>query len=81
MQWTELMPIARSPAPSVASGRGGKSAQPSSAPVIGSLDEDAQMMLFAVGNRGELPGEYSGRPNHALLDEEPESPYWATWGF
>ena len=71
------MPIARMIAPSAASGRGGTAALPPAAPL---LDGDAEMMLFCVGNRGELPGEYSRRPQ--LLDEEePESPYWATWGF
>jgi hypothetical protein len=74
------MPIARTIAPSAASGRGGKAARASSAPFLGSLDEDAEMILFTVGNRGELPGEYSGRPPR-LEDEQPESPYWATWGF
>ena len=71
------MPIARTLAPSAASGRGGKAAHASSAPM---LDEDAEIILFTVGNRGELPGEYSGRPLR-LEEEQPESPYWATWGF
>jgi hypothetical protein len=73
------MPIARTIA-SAASGRGG-TASSSSVPVIGSLDEGAELVLFCVGNRGELPGEYSRRPHGAFDDEEPESPYWATWGF
>jgi hypothetical protein len=38
------------------------------------------MILFTVGNRGELPGEYSGRPLRPE-EEQPEPPYWATWGF
>ncbi len=75
------MPIARTIAPSAASGRGGKPAQAAAAPVIGSLDEDAEMILFTVGNRGELPGEYTGRPLLPIEENEPESPYWATWGF
>ena len=76
------MPSARTIAPSAASGRGGKPAQASSAPVIGTLDESAEMLLFTVGNRGELPGEYPRRPHQPYLaDDEPESPYWATWGF
>jgi hypothetical protein len=74
------MPIARTIAPSAASGRGGKAARASSAPFLGSLDEDAEMILFTVGNRGELPGEYSGRPLRPE-EEQPEPPYWATWGF
>ena len=75
------MPIARNIAPGATSGRGGTQAQSSSAPVIGSLDEEAEMILFAVDNRGELPGESCGRPHACIEEEEPESPYWATWGF
>jgi hypothetical protein len=48
---------------------------------MGSLDADAELMLFAVGNRGELPGEYSHRAYPPFEEEQPESPYWATWGF
>jgi hypothetical protein len=75
------MTIARSLAPSAASARGGKPAQAASAPLVGALDEEAQVILFMDGNRGELPGEYSRRPQLVSDDEQSESPYWATWGF
>jgi hypothetical protein len=73
------MPIERN-APGAVSGRGG-AAPSSTASVMGSLDADAELMLFAVGNRGELPGEYSHRAYPPFEEEQPESPYWATWGF
>jgi hypothetical protein len=75
------MPVERTIAPIAASGRGGKPARAAAAPVIGALDEDAEMVLFTVGNRGELPGEYSQRPLRPLEEDQPQPPYWATWGF
>jgi hypothetical protein len=73
------MPIARHTAPSAASGRGGTAATSSVASVYGVLDGAAELSLYSAGNRGELPGEYSQRAH--FEEEEPESPYWATWGF
>jgi hypothetical protein len=75
------MPSARNLAPSAASGRGGTAASSSAASVFGALDGDAELSLYSAGNRGELPGEYSRREHPHFQDEEPESPYWATWGF
>jgi hypothetical protein len=73
------MPIARNLAPSAASGRGGTAATSPAASVFGALDGDAELCLYSAGNRGELPGEYSQRAQ--FEEQEPESPYWATWGF
>ncbi len=75
------MPIARSTPLSAASGRGGTRAPSTAAPLLGALDEEAEMILFTAGNRGELPGECSRRPGPYTAADEPESPYWATWGF
>jgi hypothetical protein len=74
------MPIERTIAPSAALGRGGTAVSSRAASVFGPLGEDAEISLFAEGNRGELPGEYSRRPQF-LEETESESPYWATWGF
>jgi hypothetical protein len=75
------MPITRNIAPGAASGRGGTVATSPAASVFGSLDGDAELSLYCAGNRGELPGEYSPRAQPHFEDQEPESPYWATWGF
>ncbi|MBS0377941.1 MAG: hypothetical protein JSS29_05590 [Proteobacteria bacterium] len=43
------------------------------------MDDDAETIVFAVAGAGGLPR--AGRRARALPAEEPESPYWATWGF